>query len=78
MVLRDELLDEVRRRHEIVTELRQLAAKAKGLKASLPVLPVEQWLDGTIRKPELDVSFEEYDLASLLQFLADVGVSEED
>jgi hypothetical protein len=44
---------------------------------TLPTLPVAQWLDGTFENAKVDVSFEKYDLARLVQFLADFGVSEQ-
>lgn len=56
-------------------ELRSLAMKAEGLTASLPVLPVDKWLDGTVANSTADVEFRDCDLAGLLQFIADVGVS---
>ena len=68
-------LDEVQRRGQIVHKLRRLAIEAEGLTAALPTLPVKQWLDGTVADATIDVYFEDYDLAQLLQFIADVGVS---
>jgi hypothetical protein len=58
----------------ICRRLRRLAIEAKGLKASLPTLPLKKWFDGTIQNADVDVFFEEYDLAKLLQFIADVGL----
>jgi len=71
-------LDEIQRRGQIVQKLRRLAIEAEGLTAALPTLPIEQWLDGTVADATKDVFFENYDLAKLLRFIADVGVSYED
>lgn len=71
-------LDEIERRGLIVRKLRVLAVESKGLTAVLPTLPVKNWLDGTVADATKDVYFENYDLAKLLQFIADVGVSYED
>jgi len=70
--------DPLRRRHFIVEKLRELAEKSHGLTASLPTMPVKRWLDGTVADAEKDVFFENVDLAALLRFIADVGVSAED
>jgi hypothetical protein len=64
-----------RRRDLITRKLRRLAAEAEGLKATLPRLPVEKWFDGTFENTDIDILFDEYDLAQLIRFLADVGVS---
>ncbi len=71
-------LDEIQRRGQIVHKLRRLATEAEGLTAALPTLPLEQWLDGTVADATKDVFFENHDLAKLLRFIADVGVSYED
>jgi hypothetical protein len=71
-------LDEIERRGLLVRKLRLLAVEAEGLTASLPTLPVEKWFDGTVEDATKDVYFENHDLAKLLQFIADVGVSHED
>ena len=71
-------LDEIQRRSQIVDKLRRLAIEAEDLTAALPTLPVKQWLDSTIADASKDVFFENHDLAGLLQFIADVGVSYED
>ena len=71
-------LDEIQRRGQIVHQLRRLAIEAEGLTAALPTLPVQQWLDGTVADATKDVFFENHDLAKLLRFIADVGVSYED
>jgi predicted kinase len=73
----DGVLDEISRRHLIVQKLRRLAVEAEGLAASLPTLPVAKWLDGTVADATVDVYFEDYDLSALLQFVADVGVSQD-
>ncbi len=74
----EDMLDEIERRGLLVRKLRLLAVEAEGLAASLPTLPVENWFDGTVEDATKDVYFENYDLAKLLQFIADVGVSYED
>jgi len=71
-------LDEIQRRGQIVRKLRRLAIEAEGLTAALPTLAVQQWLDGTVADATKDVFFENHDLAKLLRFIADVGVSYED
>ena len=71
-------LDEIQRRGQVVHKLRKLAVEAEGLTAALPTLPVKQWLDGTVADATKDVFFEDHDLAGLLMFIADVGVSYED
>jgi hypothetical protein len=71
-------LEEIQRRSQIVQKLRRLAIEAEGLTAALPTLPVRQWLDGTVADATKDVLFENHDLAALLRFIADVGVSYED
>jgi hypothetical protein len=71
-------LDEIQRRGQIVQKLRKLAIEAEGLTAALPTLPAKQWLDGTVADATRDVFFENHDLAKLLRFIADVGVSYED
>ncbi len=72
------IFEEVRRKSYLTEKLRRLSIEAEGLKASLPTLPLEKWFDGTIEDATIDVFFEEYDLAKLLRFIADVGVSIED
>ena len=74
----EDALDEILRRGQIVHKLRRLAIEAEGLTAALPTLPVEQWLDGTVADATKDVFFENHNLAKLLRFIADVGVSYED
>jgi hypothetical protein len=69
------IFEKVKRQDLICKRLRRLAVEAKGLNASLPTLPLKNWFDGTIQNADVDVFFEEYDLAKLLQFIADVGVS---
>jgi len=76
--LNNDGFEEVQRRSYLTRELRRLSGRAKGLKASLPKLPLEKWFDGTIQDATIDVFFEEYDLAKLLRFIADVGVSLDD
>ena len=71
-------LDGIQRRGQIVQKLRRLAIEAEGLTATLPTLPVKQWLDGTVADATKDVFFENHDLAGLLRFIADVGVGYED
>jgi len=74
----NDTFDEIQRQSQIVQKLRKLAIEAKGLTAALPTLPVKQWLDGTMADATKDVFFENHDLAGLLRFIADVGVSYED
>jgi hypothetical protein len=71
-------MDEIQRRSQVTAKLRKLAIEAEGLTAALPTLPVKQWLDGTVADATKDVFFENHDLAGLLRFIADVGVSCED
>ena len=66
--------DEIQRRRQIVQKLRRLAIESEGLKAALPTLPVDKWLDGTVADATIYVIFEEYDLPKLLRFIADVGI----
>ena len=74
----EDVSDEMERREMIVRKLRRMAIEAEGLTADLPTLPVRNWLDGTVADATKDVFFESHDLAKLLQFIADVGVSESD
>ncbi len=73
-----DVLDEIERRGLIGRKLRILAVEAEGITMSLPTMPVENWLDGTVADATKDVYFKDYDLAKLLQFIADVGVSHGD
>jgi hypothetical protein len=70
-------LEETLRRCQIARKLERLAIQAQDLTVTLPTLPVAQWLDGTFEDAKADVSFAKCDLARLLQFLADFGVSEQ-
>ena len=70
-------LGETLRRCQIARKLEHLAIQAEEMTVTLPTLPVTQWLDGTFRHAQADVSFEKCDLSRLLQFLADYGVREE-
>ncbi|MHC4638310.1 MAG: hypothetical protein ACYTBP_15255 [Planctomycetota bacterium] len=70
-----DVLDEIQRRGHIVHKLRKLSIEAEGLTVDLPTLPVEKWLDGTVADATKDVFFENHDLAKLLRFITDVGVS---
>ena len=76
--LDDGVFEEVQQRSYLTDKLRRLSIEAEGLKVSLPTLPLEKWFDGTIEDATIDVFFEEYDLAKLLRFIADVGVSLDD
>ena len=76
--LTDGVFEEVQQRSYLTDKLRKLSVEAEGLRASLPTLPLEKWFDGTIEDATIDVFFEEYDLARLLRFIADVGVSIDD
>ena len=71
-------LDEIQRRSQVTAKLRKLAIEAEGLTGALPTLPVKQWLDGSVTDATKDMFFENHDLAGLLRFIADVGVSYED
>jgi len=70
-------LGETLRRCQIARKLERLAIQAQDMTVTLPTLPVAQWLDGTFEDAKVDVSFEKCDLARLLQFIADFGVSEQ-
>ena len=76
--LSDGVFEEVQRKSYLTEKLRRLSVEAEGLRASLPKLPLEKWFDGTIEDATIDVFFEEYDLAKLLRFIAEVGVSLDD
>jgi len=73
-----DILDEIQRHGHIVRKLRRLAVEAEGLTLDLPTLPMKNWLDGTVSDATKDVFFESHDLAGLLRFIADVGVSQGD
>jgi hypothetical protein len=70
-------LDETLRRCGIARKLERLAVQAQDLTATLPDMPVAQWFDGTFESAKQDVPLAKCDLARLLQFLADYGVSEQ-
>jgi hypothetical protein len=72
----DGVFDEVQRRRNLTEKMRRLSVEAKGLKMSLPKLPLEKWFDGTIQDSTIDVFFEEYDMAKVLRFIADVGIEQ--
>lgn len=59
----------------LTRKLRRLAIESEGIKASLPTVPLEKWFDGTYEDTTIDMFFDEFDLAELLRFIADVGVS---
>ena len=65
---------EVERRRCLTKKLRRLSVEAEGLKMSLPKLPLEKWFNGTFQDSTIDIFFEEYDMAKVLRFIADVGV----
>jgi len=73
----EDALGETLRRCQIARKLERLAIQAQDMTVTLPTLPVAKWLDGTFQDAKVDVSFEKCDLARLLQFLADFGVSEQ-
>ena len=58
----------------LTERLRRMAAEAEGLKMSLPKLPPEKWFDRTFQDATIDVFFEEFDMAQVLRFIADVGI----
>ena len=68
-------MNELQMRELIAAKLRHLAVEARGLKADLPAVPVEKWLDGTVIDAGADVYCQQYDLAKLLRYIADVGIS---
>lgn len=70
----DEIFEKVKNQSRICKKLRRMAVEAKDLKVSLPTVPVKNWFDGTIQNPEIEVFFEKYDLAKLLQYIADIGL----
>lgn len=70
-------LGETLKRCQIARKLERLAIQAEDMTVTLPTLPVGQWLDGTFQKAQVDVEFQKCDLARLLQFIADFGVSEQ-
>ena len=70
-------LAETLRRCQIARKLERLAVEAEDLTITVPMLPVGQWQGSAFQKAQVDVSFEECDLARLLQFLADYGVSKQ-
>ncbi len=70
----DEIFEKVKTQSRICKKLRRVAIEAKDLKVSLPTLPVKNWVDCTIQNPDIEVFFEEYDLAKLLQYIVDIGL----
>ena len=70
----DDVFTDVQRKRYLTEKLRRLSIEAEGLNVSLPTLPLEKWFDGTIQDSTIDVFFEEYELAKLLRFIADVGI----
>jgi len=76
--LSDDAFEEVQTRSYLTKKLRRLSVESEGLKVSLPTLPLEKWFDGTIEDATIDVFFNEYDMAKLFRFIADVGVSLDD
>jgi hypothetical protein len=57
-------------------KLRRLAIEAEGILISLPENSITEWFDGTYHDANIDMHFEEVDLARLLEFIVEVGVSE--
>ena len=70
-------LEETLRRCQISRKLERLAIQAEDLTVTLPALPVAKWFDGTFEDAKVDVPMEECNLARLLQFLSDYGVSKQ-
>jgi hypothetical protein len=70
-----DLFAECDRMDLLTRKLRRLAVESEGINAVLPTDPLEKWFDGTYEDTEQDMVFEKYDLAKLLRFIADVGVS---
>lgn len=67
--------DELQRRQIIAQKLRCLAVEAEGILIQLPKNQVNQWFDKTYQDTTIDKEFEELDLAKLLKFIKDIGVS---
>ncbi len=67
--------DEAGRRELIGHKLHRLAIEAEGLTASVPTLNLKDWLDGPVEDSTAHVSREEYDLAMLLEFIANTCLS---
>jgi len=68
-------MGELQMRELIAAKLWLLAVEAQGLKADMPAVPVEKWLDGTAAGEGADVYCQQYDLAKLLRYISDIGVS---
>jgi len=66
--------DEGQRREILSQKLRRLAVESEGILIPLPKNPITQWFDGTYQNTNIDMNFEEVDLARLLKFIVDVGV----
>ena len=69
-------LGETLKRCQVARKLERLAIQAEDMTVTLPALPVAKWFDGTFEDATVDVSSETCNLARLLQFIADHGVSE--
>lgn len=69
--------DELERREILGNKLRRLAVEGEGILIPLPSNPIAQWFDGTYQDTNIDMQFEEVDLAKLLSFIVDVGVNPE-
>jgi len=67
--------DEAERREIIAQKLRRLAVQAEGILIPLPQNPTAQWFDGTYQDAAIDMQFEDVDLAQLLKFIVEVGVT---
>lgn len=67
--------DEIQRREILAQKLRRLAVVAEGILIPLPKNPVAQWFDGTYQDAKIDMVFDEVDLADLLRFVVEAGVS---
>ena len=72
----EDALGETLKRCQIARKLERLAIQAEDVIVSLPALSVAKWFDGTFADATVEVPFEECNLARLLQFIADYGVSE--
>jgi hypothetical protein len=63
-------------RHEIIAQkLRRLAVQAEGILIPLPKNPIAQWVVGTYQDTSIDMQFEDVDLAQLLKFIVEVGMT---
>lgn len=67
--------DEAQRREIVAQKLTRLAIESEGILIPLPQNTITQWFDGTYQDATIDMQFDEVDLAKLLKFIVEVGVS---